>query len=172
MTHPLPKIPAEPRPEWIRVSVDDRERIPLNVSPLIPIVERRDTADYGLVDLPDVAALELKGSIEDLLGCVGRERERFERELARLRAFPVRGLIIAATWQDLERGDWRAKVSPAAVIGSLLAWGAFGIPIWLVGTRERAAEVVKRTLYLTARRHWRQIRGIVLHGLEQQPDGK
>ena len=61
-------------------------------------------------------AIERKGA--DLLQAIGAERERFEREIQRLLAFPVRAIVIEATWGELERGDWRSKVTPAAAMGS------------------------------------------------------
>ena len=39
-----------------------------------------DTGDYSLAGLTDLVAVERK-SLPDLVACLGRERERFEREL-------------------------------------------------------------------------------------------
>lgn len=41
-----------------------------------------ETGDLALAALPDAAVVERK-TVPDLLGCIGRERERFERELKR-----------------------------------------------------------------------------------------
>ena len=54
-------------------------------------------------------------------------RERFEREVQRLLAYPTRAMVIEATWPELERGGWRSRVTPAAAIGSLLGWVAAGL---------------------------------------------
>ena len=41
-----------------------------------------ETGDFALAALPDAAVVERK-AVGDLLACLGRERERFERELQR-----------------------------------------------------------------------------------------
>ena len=75
------------------------------------------TGDYSVQGLESIIAVERK-SLSDLLGCVGQHRERFDREIQRLIAYPVRAIVIEATWADLERGDWQSRITPAAAIGS------------------------------------------------------
>ncbi|NQT12069.1 MAG: hypothetical protein HQ582_04945 [Planctomycetes bacterium] len=103
----------------------------------------------------------------DLLGCVGQSRERFDREVQRLLAFPTRALIVEASWQDLERGEWRSKVMPAAAIGSVLGWVAMGLPVILAGNHERAGRYASRLLFTAARRRWRELRGLAEEIQEQ-----
>lgn len=134
--------------------VDTREQLPLDLSPLRSVAATLDTGDYSILGLESVVAVERK-SLPDLVSCVGRERDRFLRELDRLRAYPVRLLVVEASWDDLESGSWRGQVTPAAVVGSVLSWQAAGLPVCLAGDRERAGRVVSRTLYLSARRQWR-----------------
>ena len=107
-----------------------------------------------------LAALERK-SESDLLGCIGIERDRFDREIMRLLAYPVRGLIIESTWERIEAGNWRSKITPAAALGSLLGWGAMGIPIYMVDTHERAGQFIARILFTAARREYRKLRGLL-----------
>jgi ERCC4-type nuclease len=140
--------------EAVTAVVDSREQLPLDLSPLRCVVGTLDTGDYSVVGLERIVSVERK-SLPDLVACVGRERERFQRELDRLRAFPVRLLVVEASWDDLESGPWRGRVTPAAVVGSVLSWQAAGLPVCLAGDRERASRVVARTLYLSARKQWR-----------------
>jgi hypothetical protein len=96
-----------------------------------------------------------------LLACIGRERERFDREVLRLLAYPVRALVIESTWQEIEAGGWRGDVTPQAAVGSLLGWCASGLPILMVGDHQRAGRYVSRLLYIAARRRWREARGLI-----------
>lgn len=101
--------------------------------------------------LTHLIAVERK-SLPDLLGCVGHDRDRFKRELQRLRAYRFRALVIETDYSTLERGEWRSKIQPASVLGSLSAWMAqFDLPIWLAGDHEAAGRFAEKYLYQCAR---------------------
>ena len=153
-------IPAELDPASITAIVDSREQLPLHLAPLKSIVGTLATGDYSVVGLEAVVAIERK-SLPDLIACVGQERERFEREVQRLLAYPTRAIVVEAAWCELERGEWRSKVTPAAATGSCLGWIAQGLPIVFAGTRPAAAKVVSRLLYIAAHRRWREARALV-----------
>ena len=153
-------LPAELAPEAVIVTIDSREQIPGDVSPMQSEVGTLPTGDYGLKAMPHLAALERK-SESDLLGCIGIERERFEKEIIRLLAYPVRGIVVESTWERIEAGQWRSKVTPTAALGSLLGWSAMGIPIFMVGNHERAGQFIARILYTAARREYRKLRGLL-----------
>ncbi len=141
--------------------------MPLDLRPLQTVVGTLDTGDYSALHLTDVVRIEHK-SPSDMLGCMGVERERFEREVKRIIAFPVRALVIASTWEYFETGDWRSKITPAAAIGSLLGWIADGLPIIMAGDHERAGRYVSRLLFITARRRYREARGFAAGIIEQE----
>ncbi len=151
------RLPVELKPETVVAIVDTREQLPLDLSPLRCEPSTLDTGDYSLKRLERVVAIERK-SLPDLLGCIGRDRERFDREVQRLLAYPVRALIVESTWPDLERGEWRSKITPAAAIGSCLGWIAAGLPIIMAGDHERAGRYTSRLLFTAARRRWRESR--------------
>ncbi len=158
-TRPRSPIPAELRAEAVVAIVDSREQTPLDLSPLRSEAGTLTTGDYSIKGLVDVVAVERK-SLSDLLACVGTERERFEREIVRLLAYPVRCLVIEATWPDLEQGEWRSQVTPQAAVGSVLGWIASGLPVVMAGDHERAGRYVGRLLYTAARRRWREARAL------------
>ena len=81
------------KPEQVSCVIDTREQTPLDVSPLRHVEGTLTTGDYSVCGLEQVISVERK-SLPDLLTCCGRERERFDREIARLLAFPVRSLVI------------------------------------------------------------------------------
>jgi len=98
--------------------LDTREQLPLDLSPLRTERGTLDTGDDANASC-DHIRIE-RESLDDLLGCVRRDRERFDRDVMQLLAYPVRVLLIEATWAEIEQGNWRSKVSAEAVIGSLL----------------------------------------------------
>jgi len=82
------------------------------------------------------------------------------REVKRLLAYPVRALVVEATWEDIEAGGWRSQTKANAVIGSLLAWMSSGLPVILAGDHRRAAWFTSRLLFVSARRRWREARAL------------
>lgn len=153
-------IPAELKPENVTAVADTREQLPLDLSPLRTVRGTLDTGDYSIRGLESIVAIERK-SLSDLLGCIGQQRERFEREAQRLLAYRVRSLVVEATWSDLEAGEWRSKVTPAAAVGSCLGWIAAGLPVVMAGDHKRAGRYTAKLLFLAARRRWREARQLV-----------
>jgi DNA excision repair protein ERCC-4 len=154
-------IPAELRPEQVVAIIDTREQLPLDLAPLAVEAGTLATGDYSVKGLVDVVAIERK-SLADLLGCIGQERERFDREVMRMLAYPCRAIVVEAAWADLEAGGWRSRVTPAAAVGSCLGWIAAGVPMIMAGDHERAGRYVGRLLFTAARRRWREARALIL----------
>ena len=153
-------FPAEPQPKQITAIVDTREQNPLDLAPLQTQPGTLATGDYSIAGLESVISIERK-SESDMLSCIGTDRERFDREVQRLLAYPVRALVIESTWARFETGDWRSRIKPAAAIGSLLGWSAMGLPIVMAGDHNRAGRYVSRMLFIAARRRWREARALV-----------
>jgi DNA excision repair protein ERCC-4 len=130
---------------------DSREQVPFAFEHLPVVRAGLATGDYSVVGLEHLIACERK-ELADLLACCGRERDRFKAELQRLRAYRFRLLVVEADADDLERGDWRSRLTPNHVLGNLSAWCAqYGLPIWLGGSHEAAGRFVERWLYQCAR---------------------
>lgn len=146
----------ELRPEDILALVDTREQLPLDLSPLRTARGSLDTGDYSVAGLESHIALERK-SLPDLLGCIGVERDRFEREIMRLLAYPVRAVVVEASWAELEAGQWRSKVTPKAAQGSCLGWMAMGVPFLFTGSRMATATAMSRMLFIAVRRRWDEL---------------
>ncbi|NLF71670.1 MAG: hypothetical protein GX575_21785 [Candidatus Anammoximicrobium sp.] len=149
-------------PEQITAIIDTREQAPLHLAPLATVTATLSSGDYSVKGLEHVVAIERK-SLPDLLACCGRERERFEREVQRLLAYPVRALIVEATWADIEQGGWRSEITPQAALGSLLGWMAAGLPVVMAGDHERAGRYAARLLFTAARRRWRENRELIVN---------
>ena len=163
------KLSSTLSPEDIVAVIDSREQLPFDLAPLQMTTGTLTTSDYSIVGLEHCIAIERK-SLGDLVACCGTERERFERELKRLLAYETRAVIVEACWDEIERGEWRSKISPASVIGSILGWQAMGVPFVLAGTRERAQDYCRRILYISARRRWREARALVAMVIEETAD--
>jgi hypothetical protein len=119
------RLPAELPPEAVVVTIDTREQLPVDVSPLTAERGTLATGDYGLRDMPGWA------------------------------------LVVESSWQEIERGDWRSKVTASAALGSLLGWIAMGLPVVMACDHKRAGVYIGRILYTAARRRWREARALV-----------
>ena len=150
------------KPEQVTAVIDSREQLPLNLSPLNTTTATLSTGDYSVHGLEHIVAIERK-SLDDLVACVGRERERFDSEVQRLLAYQTRAILVEATWAEIEIGQWRSKVTPTAAMGSLCAWLAMGLPIVMAGNRHRAGKITARLLFIVARRRWREARTLLIH---------
>jgi ERCC4-type nuclease len=167
MTDPARDIldPLPPLPTLLRradklsaptLVIDTREQTPLVPIRLPFIRATLATGDYSVAGAEHLFAVERK-SIADLVGCCKSgtkaaegERERFERELARLSAYCVPGrfgaLLIIGTVGDIEAGAYRSEIHPRAVLNSLKSWQMrFGVwPVFRGSPAAGAAWVEER----------------------------
>lgn len=129
------------------ILIDTREQRPFTFSADVD-VERvtLPTGDYSIRGATEHVAIERK-SLADLVQCVGRERERFEEELRRLEAYPIRALVIEATPLDVEAKAYRGQVRPQSVLGSVIAWQVdHSLPVLWAGDATLAARMVEKLL--------------------------
>jgi DNA excision repair protein ERCC-4 len=141
-------------PEMITAIVDTREQRPANLGDLKIIRQGLTTGDYSILGLTSEISLERK-NMDDMVACCGRERERFQRELDRIRAYPVRAVIIEATWEQLCKGGWRSQISPEQVTGSILKWMCDGVPFVFAGND--SGTIIRRMLLLSARHYYNKL---------------
>jgi DNA excision repair protein ERCC-4 len=156
----IPHIPAGPAADQFVAVIDTREQIPLNLEPLQTTPGTLATGDYTVLGLESIISIERK-SESDMLSCIGADRERFDREVQRLLAYPTRALVVESTWANFEAGVWRSRVKPEAAIGSLLGWSAMGLPIVMAGDHTKAGRYVSRMLFIAARRRCREARALI-----------
>jgi ERCC4-type nuclease len=144
--------------------IDSREQKPLPLkfgeSEIKTEVGTLYTGDYSIKGLERHVAIERK-SLDDLMGCIGKHRERFDKEIQRMLGYPVRALVVESTWREIESGLYRSKIHPNAAMGSLLGWVALGIPVLMSGNHVGAAAMVSRLLYVTARRRHAELKSLV-----------
>jgi len=98
--------------------VDSREQAPLVFTRLQSRPGTLTTGDYSFAGAEELFAIERK-SIADLVGSVMQGRERFERELARLRGYEFRRLLVIGTRDDIASGRYVSQANPKAVLASV-----------------------------------------------------
>lgn len=140
------------------VAVDTREQTPWTWPDVC--VERRTmkTGDYTLIDhdgglLDHLVIIERK-SLEDFVGCVGRGRERFERELVRLSEtcrYPF--VFIEGTAKDIANRRYPGRLVPAQIIGSVYGWTIeHDVHFHFLSSREHAAAAARRLFLVFEKR--------------------
>jgi DNA excision repair protein ERCC-4 len=139
----------------VRVIVDTREQRPWTFEDLPQIETRRaklEAGDYSLEGLENRVAIERK-SLDDWIGTVLRERQRFYRELERLRAFDYRSVVIESSVAEIMRGRYKSEVHPNVVLG-FIAEVSVGqaVPVLLGGTRAESQVLAGRLLEQAAKR--------------------
>lgn len=78
--------------------------------------------------LTDRVTVERK-ALADLVACLGRERERFERELQRGVALDAFTVVVEASRQDVAAGNYRSRMNLHAACQSVLAFaGRYCVP--------------------------------------------
>jgi len=145
--------------------IDTREQRPVTLEYKKGVVMPSEsgtlyTGDYSLKGFENFVAIERK-SIDDLMGCIGTHRERFNREIIRLKGYEVKCIVAEATWARIEKGDYRSRVHSSAAIGTLMGWIAEGIPICMADNHKRAGVFIARMLYITARRYQFRLKGLL-----------
>ena len=154
---PIPCLPAlrslgdlaDARP---CIVVDTREQTPLCFSRLASVRGTLTTGDYSFAGGEESFAVERK-SIPDLVACcIGTNRERFFRELHRLRGYRFKRLVIVGTVEEVQARDYRSRLAPAAVLATLQAIEArFDVPVVWMDSPAAAALKIESWVYWFAR---------------------
>ena len=92
------------------------------------ITRKLDTGDYS-VQLGDISferdvCVERKHNLDELCGNFTSDRDRFEREFIRAKAYHLKVYLIIenASWTDIFLGNYRSKLPTKSLLGSLLSW--------------------------------------------------
>jgi len=131
----------------LTVIVDTREQNPFEFGDeAITVRGTLNAGDYSVDKLTDLIAVERK-ELSDMVACVGPERERFERELVRLRGWKCKAVIIEASLGKITKGGWRSQVLPQSVLGSIASWRVkYGVEFIYAENHELAAAETLRLL--------------------------
>jgi DNA excision repair protein ERCC-4 len=104
--------------------------------------------------LENLFAVERK-SISDLVGCcIGQNRERFERELHRLRGFRFKRLLVIGSEAQISKGEYHSNITPKAVLGTLGAFEVrYDVPLVFCETAAIAGRLIERWFVLVCTRN-------------------
>lgn len=153
----LPTYPARKRLSLLAdlrpvVVVDTREQTPLVFDRLESTVATLTTGDYSFLGGEQHFAIERKSVPDFVACCMGQNRDRFFRELHRMRGFAFRRLLIIGTRQEIETGQYRSAIKPQSVLATLSTIEArFDVPVVFVSTPAQAAWQVEEWIWWYAR---------------------
>jgi ERCC4-type nuclease len=122
------------------IVVDTREQEPLVFERLTSVRGTLKTGDYSVAGLQDLFSIERK-TVADLVGCsMGDNRERFERELHRLRGYRFKRLLVVGSEAEILAGHYHSNIKPNAVLATVCAFEVrFDLPVVFVPTAQAGA---------------------------------
>src|SRR5208282_3612482 len=134
------------------VVIDTREQTPLPFGRLKTIPGGLNCGDYSVAGLEHLFAIERK-TVADLVACCsGENRERFERELHRLRGFRFKRLLIIGTELDIRQAKYRSNIKPQAVLATIAAFEIrYDLPVLFAATPTEGARMIERWAYWFSR---------------------
>jgi ERCC4-type nuclease len=138
----LPRLDLVPEGWTPTILIDSREQDPLPFT-YPTSTTGLPTGDYSAVGLEHDLCVERK-SIGDLVGSLTAERDRFMREIQRMRSYQFRRLVIIGCEADILEGRWRSKVKPLAVVHSLHSIESKGIPVVYASNPTTAASLIEQ----------------------------
>ena len=134
------------------IIIDTREQLPLDFSIYPDVnVERATlkTGDYSLKGYENQITIERK-SLSDFVGCVGFGRERFKKELERMRDYDFSAVIIESSLSMIISEIWQcknlmSKMRYGHILGAISAWRVeFNVHFILAENRiNEASEIVR-----------------------------
>ena len=146
----------------IRIIRDSRERAPFAFSGLPVEVEvgALEAGDYTVRGFERRVAVERK-ALQDLVGCLSGERDRFERELVRLRGYDCAAVIVEEPMSALRQGRYRGHLNPDSAWQSVLAFSMrYRMPFIFCADRADAEVVTFDLLRHYARDRWRELQAL------------
>ena len=141
------------KPNQITVLVDPREQTPWVLAPMKMEEATLQTGDYSAkgLNLDRTLRIERK-NFSDFMGCMTSGRDRFERELERLAAFPHRIVIIEGTAADLAAGNYRSRINTNSAVATVMDWWQeYNVGFLFAHDRELAQRYAKAFIFNTAK---------------------
>jgi DNA excision repair protein ERCC-4 len=110
------------------------------------------SGDYSVAGLEDLFSIERK-TVADLVGCcMGDNRERFERELHRLRGYRFKRLLVVGSEAEILAGQYHSNINPKAVMATLCAFEVrYDVPTVFVASPGDGARLIERWAFYFAR---------------------
>lgn len=129
----------------LKIVCDTREQAGYkftDYSDVVAAIDTLTTGDYSLAGFTDLVAVERK-ELSDFINCLTHDRDRFLREVDRLRGYESAALVIESTIEQIRQCQYRAKVDPNTIIQSAFSLMAnYRLPIYFAGTRKNGESFV------------------------------
>ena len=122
------------------IVVDTREQEAYSFDPERVAVVRRalPAGDYSLEGFESEIAVERK-TLDDLVATVIRSRDRFRRELKRLRKHKAACIVVEADLAGVVAGCYHSGAHPSAVLGAVVSIVIdYGVPVFFCSDRQVA----------------------------------
>jgi ERCC4-type nuclease len=130
---------------------DTREQRKLCPRRLPFVDETLPTGDYGIQHLSGLFIVEKK-SLDDLCASITKERDRFCRELERIKAARFRRLLITAYDSEVKTHRYRSAVEPKVIFNTLASFEVkYDLPYVFAGDEEHAAAILEGWAWYFAR---------------------
>ncbi len=151
-----------------RIKIDSREQRPYKFEN--SVVGSLTIGDYSIENLENCVAVERK-TLDDLVSCLSKDRDRFECELHKGRALDYFCLVVEGSLSDLAKSNYRSQMTCKSAIQSLITFSIrHKLPVWFCETREYAERVTESLLLKYAReieKSWRKLEKGAPSGLER-----
>jgi ERCC4-type nuclease len=125
------------------VIVDTREQMPFEFIgyPVITKCATLATGDYSLAGFTDRLCIERK-SLGDLASCMTIGRERFERELERMREFECAAVVVEEPLANIQKGAYRSHLKVQSFFQSILSMTfRYKVPFFFGQNRTHAQNI-------------------------------
>lgn len=110
------------------------------------IEDKLDYGDYALKDHLDLITIERKQNVTELCGNLGKNRDRFERELERMQSTRFRYVVVEDYWSSIKKPKY-SRMNPEAVFQSIIALEIkYGVHFIFAGTHEMAQKITRSLL--------------------------
>lgn len=118
--------------------------------------EKLDSGDYSIRTIDDDGQIiqartivERKMNLDELCACFTFNRERFKREFERADSNGVKIWLLLedSSWTQLIHGQFRSKMHPNSLLGSLISW-AVRYDVSIVMCRQADAPALIRSILL------------------------
>ncbi len=124
----------------IPITIDTREQFPFlfECYPCEISHGTLPTGDYGISGFEKVFTIERK-SLSDLAGCMTDGRERFEKELVRMKDYESACVIVEEPLNNIRNGIYRSKLNPVSFEQSILSLSLrYRVPFFFGHDRKHA----------------------------------
>ena len=129
---------------WI--VIDTREQKPYFQSYPQAVVKKLKTGDYSLKGFEHIVVVERK-QVGDILGCIGHDRKRFEKELERMQKIRYKAIVIEGKESELYTYG-ATQVSHAAIRWSIVSFMVkYGVQVIFARNRQRGERWTHDLLY-------------------------